>query len=78
MKVTKINKNMKCDINGCSNKAEYTFEFKKAFKGYGLNLCKHCINDLYMSIGEHIVPKSPINMLNFEKRKEKKLESKKQ
>ncbi len=77
MKMSKVKHKIRCDIAGCNNYADYNFEYKKGFFSNGLNLCKKCVNDMYMTIGKEIVPKSPINMLNTEKRKEKKIENKK-
>ena len=59
-------------MNGCNQVSEYNFQYKKGMLSHGVNLCKSCINDMYMTIGKHIVPKSPVNILNIEKKKEKK------
>lgn len=77
MEIYKITKKIKCDINGCKNLSEYNFVLNKGFRGLGLNLCKNCVNDMFATIGKYIVPKSPVNMLNIDKKKEKKLEIKK-
>lgn len=77
MNLEKTTKKIKCDIMGCDKYADYVITYKQGFKGSGIYLCKHCINDMYMTIGKEIVPKSPINMLNTEKRKEKRYEKKK-
>ena len=77
MEIIPNSKKINCEIVGCKNIANFAIKYKKSFINNGLFLCKNCLNDLYVSIGAHIVPKSPINMLNTEKRKEKKYENKK-
>ena len=76
MIVSKNNKKIKCDISGCGNIAEYVLEYKRGFRANGLHICKACMEDLYASIGKFVIPKSPINMLNIDKKKEKRNEKK--
>lgn len=77
MEVIKNSKKINCDIMGCKNIANYVIKYKRSFVNSGLHICKSCINDLYVSIGKVVVPKSPVNMLNTDKRKELKYENKK-
>ena len=76
MIVSQNNKKVKCDISGCGNIAEYVIEYKRGFKSSGLYMCKSCMEDMYSAIGKCIVPKSPVNMLNLDKKKEKHNEKK--
>lgn len=55
---------IKCDMPNCKNFADVKIENEGFVKSIGLYLCKDCMNELYSTIGKHIVPKSPDNMLN--------------
>ena len=51
MKMSKVKHKIRCEIAGCNNYADYNFEYKKGFFSNGLNLCKKCVNDMYMKVG---------------------------
>lgn len=69
MELIKINEKVKCDMNGCENKADYCFDYKKNYRKSGIYLCEKCIAEMYKKIGQELIPKSPVNILNTEKRK---------
>ena len=76
MIVSKNSKKLKCDISGCNMIADYVIEYKKGFRANGLYVCKDCMKNMYESMGKFIVPKSPVNILNLDKKKEKRNEKK--
>ena len=76
MMLSKNNKKVKCDISGCGNIADFVIEYKKGHRSSGLYVCNDCMRDIYQSIGKQIVPKSPVNIMNIDKKKEKKNEKK--
>ena len=55
---------IKCDMPNCKNFSDVKVENNGFLKSAGLYLCKECMNELYVTIGKRIVPKSPENMLN--------------
>ncbi|MBQ9791593.1 MAG: hypothetical protein IJW28_03300 [Clostridia bacterium] len=63
MKLKEINYKIKCDMSGCKNLSKYAIQ-KGGMFVYDLNICSECIQALYKSIGEVLVPKSPVNMMN--------------
>lgn len=77
MIVNNNTKKIKCDMAGCKNTADYTIECRRGLRGSGLYMCSTCMKDMYHAIGKIIVPKSPVNILNIDKKKEKKNEKNK-
>lgn len=71
MTLEKVNLNIKCDMPGCSNKAEYMLKSRKMFKIGDMFFCKQCLEELYAEIGKIIIPKSPENIFKKIKVKEK-------
>ena len=63
MKLTEINYKIKCDMAGCRDLAKYAIRTGGIFT-YDLNICRECVTALYKTLGEVLVPKSPVNMLN--------------
>ena len=63
MKLNKINYKIKCDMSGCKNLAQYAIQTGGIFV-YDLNICEVCMQSLYKCIGEVLVPKSPVNIMN--------------
>ncbi|MBQ7351605.1 MAG: hypothetical protein IJW59_01890 [Clostridia bacterium] len=55
---------IRCDMPNCREIARYKLIRPGFVKNAGLFLCKTCMLDAYETIGKHIIPKSPDNMLN--------------
>ena len=68
MKLNAINYKIKCDMAGCKNLAKYGIQTGGIFV-YDINICDTCMQELYKCIGQVLVPKSPVNMLNTTKTK---------
>lgn len=68
MQIEKCEKQIKCDIYGCPNMANYTFKTGKLLNSKTY-FCNECLNGLYQAIGCQIVPKSP--KTPFKERKKK-------
>lgn len=64
MEIVDINIRVRCDMPNCKEVAKYKVVKPGFLKNAGLMLCKDCMLELYKTLGEHIVPKSPSNMLN--------------
>lgn len=64
MEIVDINIRVRCDMPNCKEVAKYKVVKPGFLKNAGLMLCKNCMMELYKTLGEHIVPKSPSNMLN--------------
>jgi len=64
MKLVDVSVKIRCDMPNCKNMSAYKIIKSGFLKNAGLFLCKDCLKDVYATIGEHIVPKSPSNMLN--------------
>jgi hypothetical protein len=64
MKVVDVNVKVRCDIPNCKETAKYKIIKTGFLKNAGLMICKDCMMEMYTTLGEHIVPKSPSNMLN--------------
>lgn len=64
MKLIDTNVKIRCDVPNCKNFASYKLTKTGFLKNAGLFLCKDCIKEIYETLGMHIVPKSPSNMLN--------------
>lgn len=64
MKIVNLSRRLRCDMPNCKNIAEYKVEKEGFFRNVGICLCKECANDIYSSLAQMIVPKSPENMLN--------------
>ena len=63
MKIIIQTNKVKCDIGKCKNTARYSIAPKGVSPSQYVNLCEDCAEDIYNSIGRHLVPKSPKNML---------------
>ena len=64
MKLVDVNVKIRCDVPNCKSMASYKLVKPGFLKNAGLFLCKECLKDVYETLGMHIVPKSPSNMLN--------------
>lgn len=58
MEVEKCDKQVKCDFYGCPNMANFSFKTGKLL-GSKMHFCQNCLQELYHSIGEFLIPKSP-------------------
>ena len=74
MNLVETNINIRCDMPNCKMMAKYKLNKTGFVKNAGLFLCKDCIKDIYETLGAHIVPKSPNNMLNKKIVTKKKVE----
>ncbi len=73
MEIKKLNTvKVKCDLYGCNNMADYSIDLKRGIFGGTTDICKQCLTELYSLIAKNVIPNSPKNMFN----KEKKLEEK--
>lgn len=64
MKLLETEIKIRCDMPNCKELAKYKLNKPGFVKNAGLFLCKDCVKEMYMALSEHIVPKSPSNMLN--------------
>lgn len=64
MNLLEVNLKIRCDMPNCKNMAKYKLIKPGFVKNAGLFLCKECLESVYHTIGAHVVPKSPSNMLN--------------
>ena len=64
MKLEEIKVKIRCDVPNCRSFAEYKLKKDGFLKNAGMFLCKDCLMDIYKTLGVHVVPKSPNNMLN--------------
>lgn len=64
MKISKINRKLRCEMPNCKNVSEYKLEKEGFFRNAGMYLCDDCVKEIYKCLSGVIVPKSPDNMLN--------------
>lgn len=64
MKLEDVKIKIRCDMPNCKSLAEYKLKKDGFLKNAGLFLCKDCLMEIYKTLGVHVVPKSPNNMLN--------------
>ena len=64
MKLVDVKVKVKCDMPNCKSFADFKIENEGFLKNAGLYLCRECTENLYKTIAEKVVPKSPNNMLN--------------
>lgn len=76
MEIKTTNYKIKCDIAGCKNLAKYSIQNRGFIMDNSIYLCQDCADNLYKKLGQVLVPKSPINMLNNNGEKKKKYEKK--
>ena len=70
MILEKTSLNIKCDLPGCKNKADYMLKTRKFFKIGDMYFCINCLNELHQEISKIITPKSPTNIMKKLKIKE--------
>ncbi len=59
MQLSKTTKQIRCNVLGCFNLAEYNMALKKSFLNSGaMYFCKNCLNQMYSSIGKVVIPQS--------------------
>lgn len=78
MKITNVGIKVKCDIAGCKQYANYSIESKGFFADKNLYICDSCISIIHGWYSKKIVPKSPNNILNKNKKaglKDEKIKS---
>ncbi|MBE5735898.1 MAG: hypothetical protein E7356_00870 [Clostridiales bacterium] len=64
MRLEETNIKIRCEMPNCKAIATYKIVKDGFLKNAGLFLCKECLTEVYKTLGSHIVPKSPNNMLN--------------
>lgn len=64
MNIEKCNVKIRCDMPNCRNMAKFKIKKDGFLKNAGLFVCEQCVMDLYKLLSNHIVPKSPSNVLN--------------
>ena len=64
MKITNVNRRIRCDMPNCRNVADSKIEKDGFFRAVGICLYKDCMKQMYECLASIIVPKSPDNMLN--------------
>lgn len=64
MKLLETEVKIRCDMPNCKELAKFKLNKPGFVKNAGLFLCKDCVKEIYSALSEHIVPKSPSNMLN--------------
>lgn len=68
MKIISISIKVKCDIAGCKQLANYCVQSKGFFADKNLYICDGCMKKLHNWYSKKIVPKSPNNFLNKNKK----------
>lgn len=71
MIIEPTNLNIKCDMMGCKNKADYAIYNRKPYKIPDMHFCKDCLDNIYSAISKLRAPKSPENIMKKIKIKEK-------
>ncbi len=62
--------NIKCDMPGCKNTANFMLKSRKLFKVGDMYFCSDCLKELHSEISKIITPKSPENIMKKLKIKE--------
>lgn len=58
MEIIDCNRNVKCDLGACRNRATHSIKPDRVgVRGY-VNVCDKCLAELHSAIGAAIVPKS--------------------
>ena len=68
MIISKLTTTVRCDMGGCDEIATHSFS-KGGDLRTQLNLCEHCLREMYESIAKLIVPKGINNMLSKKRKK---------
>ena len=58
MEILDCNKNIRCELGVCKNRATREIKFDRGGIRGRIHLCEKCLGELYSAIGEIIVPKS--------------------
>ncbi|MEG2413788.1 MAG: hypothetical protein RSB10_01315 [Clostridia bacterium] len=69
MELIRQNANVKCDVGNCVNKAEFSVVPENVSGRQYINVCEHCMREMYDEFAKQIVPKSPKNFLAKDCRK---------
>lgn len=64
MKLIECDVKIRCDMPNCRNMAKYKLNKAGFVKNAGLFFCKECVKEMYDTLSQHIIPKSPSNVLN--------------
>lgn len=59
MKLTKIDRRVKCDLGGCKNIAEYEIIHPHGSGRNRLYVCRECMLNMYKLFAGEVVPESP-------------------
>ncbi len=68
MKIVSVNIKIKCDIAGCKQFADYAITSKGFFADKNLYICDNCMKQMHNWYSQKVVPKSPNNFLNKNKK----------
>jgi len=69
MKLTNLNYDIKCDINGCKNMAKYAIKLNDNDES-STYICKDCLQELSKIVNQTIVPKGLENVIKKSMKKE--------
>lgn len=58
MQLIKTNHKIKCEMGVCKNNAAYSIKMDRVGIRSQIHICEGCLNELYKTIGETIIPKS--------------------
>lgn len=69
MKLTKIDRRVKCDLGGCKNIAEYEIIHPHGSGRNRLYVCRDCMLSMYKLFASEIVPESPKTVFSSGKKR---------
>lgn len=58
MEITECKNHVKCELGACKNRATRAVVFDRVGIRGRLYACDKCLNELYVAIGQTVVPKS--------------------
>ena len=64
MKIEKLSYTIKCDMNGCNNRAGFAVRIYEDNKKGQLHFCEKCASEINNELSKMFVPKSIKNKLN--------------
>lgn len=58
MQLIKAKAGTRCEIGFCRNRAKFTIKLDRVGIRSSISVCPDCLNELYRTLGESVIPKS--------------------
>ncbi|MFR1565373.1 MAG: hypothetical protein ACLSUT_02925 [Christensenellales bacterium] len=58
MQLVKPRTGARCEMGACKRRADYTIKMDRVGIKSAINVCRDCLNELYVLLGTETVPKS--------------------